>query len=107
MIHIKLVVSKLGNEVFDYPQVSTTTGQVEGITIVLKNKVIPVFGMSDTYYTQAWVTHWCGTKHVGSHFFQELSNKVWMTMFGSIEEGTPSKLQVNEVRQRANIIKVP
>ena len=40
MVHIKLVVSKLWNEVFDYPQVSTNTGEVEGITIVLKEIVL-------------------------------------------------------------------
>ena len=52
IVHVKLVVSKLGNEVFDYPQVSTTTGQVEGITIVLKDKVIPVYGISDFIHKQ-------------------------------------------------------
>ena len=43
MVHIKLVISKLGNEVFDYPQVSTNAGQVEGITMVLKDKVTLFF----------------------------------------------------------------
>ena len=46
MVHIKLVVSKLGNEVFDYLQVSFNTGQVEGIIILLKIKVISVYGIS-------------------------------------------------------------
>ena len=52
IVHIKLVVSKLGNEVFDYSQVSFNTGQVEGITIVLKDKVIPVIRISDFTHKQ-------------------------------------------------------
>ena len=52
MVHIKLVVSKLGNEVFDYSQVSANTGQVEGITVVLEDKVIPVHGISGFTHKQ-------------------------------------------------------